>query len=132
MAGFAALFVISALITLLVLVSGGNAVEAEPEQENAALSSVEQVIEDFSRPAAQARQSADTGPGGEDALRVQDFILPEKPGGDSSEPYLLRPPLERWGEQQVKRYWIPVEDIAADLVRRENDRRIEELFEDIP
>jgi hypothetical protein len=52
--------------------------------------------------------------------------------GDSQEPILLRPRLMRWREEQVGRYWIPLEDIAADIVRRENDRRIEELFEDIP
>lgn len=74
---------------------------------------------------AQARQS-------ESALSVQDFMLPREVKGDSPEPYLLRPRLDRWGEEQVKRYWIPLEDIALDLVRRENDRRIEELFEDIP
>ena len=70
--------------------------------------------------------------GAEDALSVQDFILPHNDKVDGSEPYLQRPRLERWREEQVGRYWIPLEDIAADLVRRENDRRIEGLFEDIP
>jgi hypothetical protein len=63
---------------------------------------------------------------------VQDFILPRDVKGDRAEPYLLRPRLERWREEQVNRYWIPLEEIALDLVRRENDRRIEELFEGIP
>jgi len=129
---FAALFLFSVLITLLVLLSGRNGEEVEPEEENAPLSSVDQVIEDFSRPAARVRQGAGVGTGGEDALSVQDFILPQVVKGDSPEPILLRPRLERWREEQVSRYWIPLEDIAADIVRRENDRRIEELFEDIP
>jgi hypothetical protein len=70
--------------------------------------------------------------GGTEALGVQDFMLPRDAGGDDPEPYLLRQRLERWQEEQVNRYWIPLEEIAADLIRRENDRRIEELFEDIP
>jgi hypothetical protein len=52
--------------------------------------------------------------------------------GDSGEPYLLRPKLDRWRDEQVNRYWIPLEELALDLVRKENDRRIEALFEEIP
>lgn len=124
-AAFSALFVLSVLITLLVLLAGRNGVEEEPEGQSVPVSSVEQVIDDFSGRGAPAGQS--TG-----ALSAQDFILPQAVKGDSPEPYLLRPRLERWREEQVDRYWIPLEDIARDLVRRENDRRIEELFEGIP
>ena len=67
-----------------------------------------------------------------DPLGVQDFILPQTVAEDSGAPYLLRRRLDRWREEQVARYWIPLEDIALDLIRRENDRRIEKLFEDIP
>ena len=112
-------------ITLLVLVSGRNGKEAESEGENAPVSSAQQMIDDFSMRGTQARQS-------EGALSVQDFMLPRHLKEDSPEPYLLRPRLDRWREEQVKRYWIPLQDIALDLVRRENDRRIEELFEGIP
>ena len=128
---FAALFVLSVLITLLVLRSGRNEVEAEPVETTTAVSSVEQIIEDFSESGAQTRQSYGNV-GTEGALSAQDFILPQNVEGDSPGPYLLRPRLERWREEQVNRYWIPLEDIASDLVRRENDRRIEELFEGIP
>ncbi len=124
-AAFSALFILSVLVTLLVLLSGRSGVEGEPEGENVPASSVEQIIEDFSMRGTQVRQAEST-------LSVQDFMLPREVKGDSSEPYLLRPRLERWGEEQVKRYWIPLEEIALDLVRRENDHRIEELFEDIP
>lgn len=129
-AGFSALFLLSALITLLVLLSGRNRVDAAPGGEEVPVSSVEQLIDDFSASGARTWQSAGIGAG--EALSVQDFILPRIVKGDSAEPYLLRPRLERWQEEQVNRYWIPLADIAADLVRRENDRKIEELFEDIP
>ncbi len=129
-AAFSALFLLSALITLLILLSGRERIDAAPRGEQVPVSSVEQMIEDFAASGARARQSAGIG-AGED-LSVQDFILPRAVKADSAEPYLLRPRLERWREEQVNRYWIPLQDIAADLVRRENDRRIEELFEDIP
>ena len=130
-AAFAGLFLVSVLVTLIVLLYGRNGLEGGPD-EQPALTSVEQLIDDFSRPASGARQSAGAGTGGEHVLNVQDFILPQVVKGDSPEPILLRPRLKRWREEQVSRYWIPLEDIAADIVRRENDRRIEELFEDIP
>jgi len=130
-AAFAGLFLVSVLVTLIVLLSGRNGLEGEPD-EQPPLTSVEQLIDDFSRPASGARQLAGAGTGGEHVLNVQDFILPQVVKGDSPEPILLRPRLKRWREEQVGRYWIPLEDIAADIVRRENDRRIEELFEDIP
>ena len=129
---FSALFVLSVVITLLVLRSGRNGVEAEPEEEGAPVSSVQQIIDDFSGGGTQARQWGGAGIGTEGALSVQDFVLPRDVQGDSPGPYLLRPRLDRWGAEQVNRYWVPLEDIASDLVRRENDRRIEELFEGIP
>ncbi|MBN2552346.1 MAG: hypothetical protein JXB06_06230 [Spirochaetales bacterium] len=135
---FSVLFVLSALITLAVLRSGadGAAVEAAPEtgpvSGQAPGSTIEEIIDDFSNTGGQARRAAGLDAGSGDALSVQDFILPQSVPEDTGEPYLLRPRLERWGEQQVGRYWIPLETIALDLVERENDRRIEELFEDIP
>ena len=73
-AAFSALFVLSALITLLVLVSGGTRVEAELEEENTPVSSVEQVIDDFAKTATQARQSAGADVGVEDALGVLENV----------------------------------------------------------
>ena len=128
---FSALFVVSVLVTLLILLSGRNRIEAVP-QAAVRTTSVEQILEDFSTSGSPSGQADGMSLGAEDALSVQDFILPDNVKADSPEPHLLRPRLERWGEEQVSRYWIPLEDIAADLVRRENDRRIEELFEDIP
>ncbi len=117
---FAGLFVLSALITLAVLSSGGSGAAAEVP-----ISSVEQIIDDF-------RRRAGTASGADDLLSVQDLILPMRVQGNSGEPYLLRPKLDRWRDEQVNRFWIPLEELALDLVRKENDRRIEALFEEIP
>ena len=132
LAAFSALFVFSALITLLILLSGREKVDLVPESEEGSKAAVEQIIGEFSASGAESQRSSSPGSGAEDTLSVQDFILPRNVKGDSSEPHLLRPRLERWREEQVNRYWVPLEDIASDLVRRENDRRIEELFEGIP
>ncbi|UCF98970.1 MAG: hypothetical protein JSV89_05380 [Spirochaetaceae bacterium] len=131
---FSTLFVLSVLITLFVLLSGtdGGAVTTEPEIERVPASSIEQIIDDFSEKDTQTGQRTGSVIGSEDALSIHDFMPPQVAQEDSSEPYLLRPKMDRWTEEQVKRYWIPLEEIAMDLIRRENDRRIEKLFEDIP
>ena len=131
-AAFSALFLLSALVTLLILLSGRKQTGFEQAAEEVPSTSVEQIIGDFSASGGRAAQSPGSGSGAAEALSVQDFILPREVKGDSPEPHLLRPKLERWQEEQVNRYWVPLEDIARDLVRRENDRRIEKLFEDIP
>jgi hypothetical protein len=129
---FSALFLVSALVTLIILLSGRSEVAPAQEERSAPISSVEQIIDDFSGSGIQSRQTTGLGIGAEETLTVQDFMLPQNVKEDSPEHHLLRPKLERWREEQVGRYWIPLEDIALDLVRRENDRRIEKLFEEIP
>jgi hypothetical protein len=124
-AALSILFILSVVVTLAVLLARAGGSDAEPEGENNPVGSAEQIIEDF----------VGGGPGGrqpEGALTVQDFILPGGVERDGDQPYLLRPRLERWGKEQVDRFWIPLEEIALDLIRRENDRRIEKLFEGIP
>ena len=122
---FFLLFVLSGLITLMILTSGERKTSfPESELDTGQGASVQRIVEEFSR----SEESA----GKDSVLTVQDFLLPENPDVGGSGPYLLRQRLERWSEQQVQRYWIPLEDIALDLVVKENDRRIESLFEDIP
>ena len=43
-----------------------------------------------------------------------------------------RPRLDAWSDEQVAQYWQPVEDVVEGYLRRQNDRRIELLFADIP
>ena len=113
------LFFGSAAITLIILLAGGGtrgrAAEAPPELEPAVPQPVrvEVGIGDLLLP---------------DALHhpIQEPALPGGP------PYLLRAPMSRWAEEQVRRYWVPLEEIAIEELMQENDRRIEELFEEVP
>jgi hypothetical protein len=131
---FAALFVLSALITLVVLRSGAEAAATvQRSEEGRPAASVGRIMGEFSAAGSGGAPGSRSGEmGRHDPLSVQDFILPSTVRPDSAGPYLLRPRLDRWGEQQVDRYWIPLDEIALDLLQRENDRRMEELFEDIP
>jgi hypothetical protein len=127
---FPGLFVLSVLITITTLSSGRSAPAGQ-----APVSSIEQIIDDFSVPGSEEsgtlrRIGMDFG--SDEPLSVQDLILPVPLQGGRAAPYLLRPKLDRWGDEQVNRYWIPLDELALDLVRKENDRRIELLFEEIP
>lgn len=44
----------------------------------------------------------------------------------------FREPLARWQEEQIDRFWIDPQSIAADYLVEENDRLMEELFDTIP
>ena len=58
--------------------------------------------------------------------------LKEAQAAGQAPPYLLREPLAHWSDQQIARYWVPLEEIAVDQIRKENDRRIERFFEEVP
>jgi hypothetical protein len=126
---FSALFLLSVLITLVVL-SGRRPAVGSPaaETEGEPAPSVEQIIAEFT--GTGSGPVAATGSGG--IVSVQDFVLPEVVQEDAGAPYLLRPRMNRWQQEQIQRYWIPLEEVALDIVVKENDRRIEKLFEDIP
>ncbi len=65
-------------------------------------------------------------------LTLNDFQL-ENPNQDKpAEIYLLREQMEKWGDEQVNRFWIPLDEIALNIIMEENDRRIEDIFKDIP
>ena len=127
---FAGLFVLSVLVTITILSSGRSGASRQVP-----VSSIEQIVDEFSAPGSEdsvTRRRAGTASGTEDLLSVQDLILPMSLQGHGAGQYFLRPKLERWGDEQVNRYWIPLEELALDLVRKENDRRIEMMFEEIP
>ncbi len=114
--GAAALFLLSVAVTLVVLVSSPRrqppAADSPPEAGPAA--------------APAAREQA-VG-----RLGITDFILeaPEPP--PQPRIYLFRERLPRWTEQQVRRYWIPVNEAVLRILRRENDRRTEQLLREVP
>lgn len=114
-----ALFVLSALITLLVLVAGAG--ERVPAQSS------------DSAPEAESPRDAGSlfpGSAGRGAVSVGEFLLDEPRIGEDP-PYILRPPTPRWTQQQVERYWVPLKDVILEIISGQSDRRIDELLQGV-
>jgi len=45
--------------------------------------------------------------------------------------YPLRPQHERWSDEQVKKYYIPVDKIITEIFEEYNDNNIKKLFKNI-
>lgn len=106
----AALFVLSLIVTLAVLLAAGRR-GAGPAAE----------------PKAPTRSELSPM-----RLRARDFILDEPVEEPQPEIYFFRPPLARWSEEQVKRFWVPLNEVVLEMLKRENDRRFEKMFEGVP
>ena len=65
-------------------------------------------------------------------LGIKDFLLEAPEPAPQPRIYLFRERLPRWTEQQVRRYWVPVNEAVLRILRRENDRRTEELLREVP
>ena len=107
-----ALFSLSSLITLIILMRG-NIREPIPAAAGG-------------KPQSQSESSIRKG------LTLNDFQLQNPDQDRPSETYLLREKMERWSDEQVNKFWIPLDEIALDILMEENDRRIEDIFKDIP
>jgi len=106
---FAVVFLLSGLMTWLVLAGRNRGAEQTPAAA-------------APQPARKAAQPA---------LTFQDFILP--PASDAvSEIYPLRSPTPRWDDEQIDRYWIPLREITLDYLSAENDTRAEKFLEEVP
>jgi hypothetical protein len=107
--GAAGLFLLSVAVTLIILVSAG------PRPASAAA------------PPAEAR-AAEPAVG---RLGIQDFLLeaPEAPPRPGI--HLFRERTPRWSEEQVRRFWVPVNEAVLRILRRENDRRTEDLLREV-
>ena len=44
----------------------------------------------------------------------------------------VRPRRSAWSEEELKQYWIPPEPIVEELLREENRRVLEGIFDDLP
>ncbi len=83
------------------------------------------------RPAPEAGRRPQTAEAPE-PLEAQDFLM------ESDEPpalpriFLYREPMPRWSEEQVRRYWVPLDQAVVDILKKENDKRIEQLFREVP
>jgi hypothetical protein len=108
--GAAALFLLSVAVTLIILASAGP------------------------RPAPKAAPPAETRPT-EPAvgrLGIQDFLLEAPEAPPRPRVHLFRERTPRWSEEQVRRFWVPVNEAVLRILRRENDRRTEELLREVP
>ncbi len=106
----ATLFVLSIMVTLAVLLGTG-----------------------LRRPAPEARpEAAAPAEPSPTRLRAPDFILDEPIEEPQPKIFFFRPPLARWSEEQVKRFWVPLNEVVQEILRKENDRRVEKLFEGVP
>jgi hypothetical protein len=108
--GAAGLFLLSVAVTLIILVSAGP------------------------RPAAGTPPPAETRPE-EPAmgrLGIQDFLLEAPEAPPRPRVHLFRERTPRWSEEQVRRFWVPVNEAVLRILRRENDRRTEELLREVP
>ncbi len=111
--GAGGLFLLAVLVTLLILASSAR--RRAPEED--------------AQPQPAASSSVQPAGGG---LGVKDFLL-EAPEDPPQPPvHLFRERTPRWSEQQVRRHWIPVNEAVLRILRRENDRRTEELLREVP
>jgi hypothetical protein len=108
--GAAGLFLLSVAVTLIILASAGprTAPQAPPPGET--------------RPAEPAVGR----------LGIQDFLLEAPEAPPRPRVHLFRERTPRWSEEQVRRFWVPVNAAVLRILRRENDRRTEELLREVP
>jgi hypothetical protein len=109
--GAGGLFLLSVAVTLIVLAaSPRREAPADPREE-----------------AGEAAPAPAVG-----RLGIKDFLLetPEPP--PQPRVYLFRERMPRWSGEQVRKYWIPVNEAVLRILRRENDRRTEELLREVP
>ncbi len=82
---------------------------------------------------AAAAPAPPAGARAEVSLSLSDFLLPEAPPPEKAPPYyLFRQRQSRWSKEQVERYWIPPRDVAAEVLRKANDKAMDKFFESIP
>jgi len=63
---------------------------------------------------------------------MQDFLLEAPEAPPQPRVHLFRERTPRWSEEQVRRFWVPVDEAVLRILRRENDRRTEELLREVP
>jgi hypothetical protein len=113
-----ALFLLSVLVTLLLLLRGSGA--------TAAAQAGNPVVVPTGDSGGVSDQRRERG------LDLHDLIIEPQDSAPTGPAYPFRPRLQRWSDEQVARYWIPPKDVALEIVSAENDRRIEEMLQNVP
>ena len=65
-------------------------------------------------------------------MRYAELILEPDAVGEAAAYYWLRSPTQRWTEEQVRRFWVPPEQIALGILRQENDEIVEDILAGVP
>lgn len=112
--GAAGLFLLSVAVTLIILASAGP-----------------RPVPEAARQAASAEQARAVQPAA-GRLGIQDFLLEAPEAPPRPRIYLFRERTPRWSEEQVRRFWVPVNEAVLGILRRENDRRTEDLLREVP
>ena len=118
--GAAGLFLLSVAVTLLVMAASAGRRPAAPDVPPAPLEAAS---------AAAGRSAAEPLAG---RLGIQDFLLEAPEAPPQPRIHLFRERTPRWSEEQVRRFWLPVDEAVLRILRRENDRRTEELLREVP
>ena len=108
--GAAGLFLLSVAVTLIILASAGPRTAPKPP------------LADETRPMEPAVGR----------LGIQEFLLEAPEAPPRPRVHLFRERTPRWSEEQVRRFWVPVNEAVLRILRRENDRRTEELLREVP
>jgi hypothetical protein len=83
------------------------------------------------RPAPEAGRRPQTAEAPE-PLGPQDFLMESVEPPALPRTFLYREPTPRWSREQVQRYWVPVDRAVVEILKKENDKRIEQLFQEVP
>jgi hypothetical protein len=66
------------------------------------------------------------------SVPFHEFVLSEEYRQIDDGFVVFRERLPAWSREQVEQFWQPVEDVIEAYLRRQNDRRIELLFAEVP
>jgi len=110
--GAAGLFLLSVAITLIILAASAGRRRAPPG------------LSPVAAPSAAEPQAGRLG--------IQDFLLEAPEAPPQPRIHLFRERTPRWSEEQVRRFWVPVDEAVLRILRQENDRRTEELLREVP
>ncbi len=49
-----------------------------------------------------------------------------------TDPVLIRERRSAWTDEEISRYWIPLEPVVSDLLAKENEKLLDDIFADVP
>ena len=65
-------------------------------------------------------------------IKFREFLLSEDYFQLIPKQYFSRDRKVSWSLDQVKRFWVPIEDVIESYLSEENEKRIIDIFSDVP